>query len=132
MAFIPNGLIAVEAKVDEPFDDVVSDWVEREAARNPRSPPHRRKAIQRYAAALMVEPESLLDIRYQLLQRTLCASIVASSRGRSAAWMIVQHFPRAAASDKVTNRSDFDAFVALVGKAPVIEGVRVQLAWAVG
>jgi hypothetical protein len=132
MAFIPNALIAVEAKVDEPFDDLVSVWIEREAARNPRSPPHRQKAIRRYAAALKVEPESLVDIRYQLLQRTLCASIVARARGLSAAWMIVQHFPRGAASDKVTNHSDFDAFVALVGKAPVIEGVRVQLAWAVG
>ena len=79
----------------------------------------------------MIEPKSLLDIRYQLLQRTLCASIVARARGLSEAWMIVQHFPRAAARNKVTNRSDFDAFVALVGKAPVIEGVRVQLAWAV-
>ena len=132
MAFIPSGLIAVEAKVDEPFDDLVSVWIEREAVRNPRSQPHRQKAIERYAAALKVEPENLLEIRYQLLQRTLCASIVARVRALSEAWMIVQHFPRGGASDKVTNRLDFDAFVALVGKSPVIEGVRVQLDWAVG
>jgi hypothetical protein len=46
--------------------------------------------------------------------------------------MIVQHFPRGDASDKIANRSDFDAFVALVGKAPVVEGVKVQLVWATG
>jgi len=132
MAFIPDGVIAVEAKVEEPFDDVVSDWIEREAGRNPRSPPHRRKAIRRYAEALKVDADSLLGIRYQLLQRTLCASIVAGARGLSGAWMIVQHFPRGTAGEKVTNRSDFEAFVELVGKVPVIQGVRVRLAWASG
>jgi hypothetical protein len=132
MAFVPNGVIAVEAKVNEPFDDVVSDWIERKAESKPTSPPHRRKAIQQYADALKVDAERLLDIRYQLLQRTLCASIVARAKGLSVAWMIVQHFPRGTASDKITNRSDFDAFVALVGNAPVIEGVKVQLAWASG
>jgi hypothetical protein len=54
MAFIPNGVIAVEAKVNEPFDDVVSDWIERKAESKPTSPPHRRRAIQRYADALKV------------------------------------------------------------------------------
>lgn len=132
MAFIPNGVIAVEAKVNEPFDDVVSDWIERKAESKPTSPPHRRKAIQQYADALKVDAERLLDIRYQLLQRTLCASIVARARGLSGAWMIVQHFPRGDASDKIANRSDFDAFVALVGEAPVIEGVKIQLVWATG
>ena len=132
MAFIPDGVIAVEAKVNEPFDDVVSEWIERKATQNPRSPPHRRKVVQRYADALMVDAEHLLGIRYQLLQRALCASIVARAEGLSEAWMIVQHFPRGDASDKVTNRSDFDAFVALVGKEPVMEGMKVRLAWANG
>jgi hypothetical protein len=74
MAFIPNSVIAVEAKVDEPFDDV-SVWIDREAKRNPRSLPPRRKVTQRYAKALMIDPESLLGIRSYLLQRVLCASI---------------------------------------------------------
>ena len=132
MAFIPDGVIAVEAKVEEPFDDVVSNWIEREAGRNPRSPPHRWKAIRRYAEALKVDAETLLGIRYQLLQRTLCASIVAKARGLPGAWMIVQHFFRGTAIDEVMNRSDFEAFVELVGQEPVIQGVRVRLAWASG
>jgi hypothetical protein len=81
---------------------------------------------------LTVDVESLLDTRYQLLLRTLCASLVARARSLSEAWMIVQHFPRGAVSDKVINRSDFDAFVAIVGNAPVVEGVKVRLAWATG
>jgi len=73
LAFVPNSVIAVEAKVDEPFDDVVSDWIEREAKRNPRSPPHRQKVIQRYAKALTVDPQSLLGVRYQLFAKdSLC------------------------------------------------------------
>ena len=46
--------------------------------------------------------------------------------------MTVQHFPRGTASDKFKNRSDFEAFVALVLKAPSVEGVKVRLAWAAG
>ena len=34
MAFVPSGVIAVEAKVDEVFDDLVSVSIMREAARN--------------------------------------------------------------------------------------------------
>jgi hypothetical protein len=111
---------------------VFSEWIEREAMQNPLSPPHRRKVIQRYADTLMVDAERLFGVRYQLLQRALCASMVARAKGLSEAWMIAQHFPRSDASDKITNRSDFDSFVALVGKVPFVEGMRVQLAWATG
>ena len=34
MAFVPNGVIAVEAKVDEPFDDPVSTWIFKEEKKN--------------------------------------------------------------------------------------------------
>jgi hypothetical protein len=132
MAFVPGGVIAVEAKVDEPFDNIVSVWIDREAERNENSPPHRRKVIQRYAEALKLDSKSLLGIRYQLLQRTLCTSIAARAQRLSKAWMIVQHFPRVTAIAKNSSQSDFDAFVAIVGNAPVVEGVKVQLAWASG
>jgi hypothetical protein len=49
MAFVPNGVIAVEAKVNERFDDVVSSWIFREEKKNAESPPHRTRVIQRYA-----------------------------------------------------------------------------------
>jgi hypothetical protein len=43
------------------------------------------------------------------------------------AWMIV---PSTQIGIENTNRSDFDRFVALAGERPVIDGVRVNVAWA--
>jgi hypothetical protein len=130
MAFLPRGVIAVEAKVDEPFDDIVFVWIEREAKRNPRSPTHRSTVIQKYAKALRVRPESLMNIRYQLLQRTLCAAITARNANLSDAWMIVHSFPSTRDGATNTNRTDFDNFVALVSDKALVEDVRVRLAWA--
>jgi hypothetical protein len=72
--------------MNEPFDNLVADWIEKEAARNSASPPHRMGVINRYAHALGVDPERLLETRYQLLQRTLCAALTALSEGKSQAW----------------------------------------------
>jgi hypothetical protein len=131
MAFLPDGgVIAVEAKVDEPFDYPVSIWIEREAKRNPRSPAHRRKAIQEYADVFGVQPEMLMDIRYQLLQRTLCAAITARSRNFPNAWMIIHSFPSTRAGVRNENRREFDRYVSLVGDQPTINGIQVRLAWA--
>ena len=68
MAFLPSTVIAVEAKVSEPFDLPVADWIESQAASNPRSPPHRLRVVRRYAEALGVTTTALEPIRYQLLQ----------------------------------------------------------------
>jgi hypothetical protein len=128
MAFVPDGVIAVEAKVDEPFDDLVAVWIFREELNNPRSPPNRTGAIQKYAAAFQQSSTKLLDVRYQLLQRTLCAAKVANQKGLSRAWMIVQSFePKA--DIKSENREAFDYLVKLVGKRPTIKGIQVQLEW---
>jgi hypothetical protein len=130
MAFFPNGVIAVEAKMNEPFDNLVSVWIDVKKQNNPNSPDHRRGVIRQYANAFDVAYESLLNIRYQLLQRTLCAAITANDKGQSKAWMIVQHFGNGSGDDEQTNLSDFNRFVALIGSRPVIEGVPVQIAWA--
>lgn len=130
MAFMPNGIIAVEAKVNEPFDNLVSVWIDIKKRDNPNSPDHRKGVIRQYANAFGVAYESLLNIRYQLLQRTLCAAITANDMGLSKAWMIVQHFGNGSGDHDQTNLSDFNRFAALVGIAPVIEGVPVQIAWA--
>ena len=128
MAFLPDCIIAVEAKVDEPFDDLVSDWIIRDD-RNSKSPPHRRKIIERYAEALKVEVAELAGIRYQLLQRTLCAALTARSEGQSQSWMIVQSFAAANSTGHQRNRADFDRFRNVVGRTPTLKGQRVQLHW---
>ena len=47
MAFVPDGVIAVEAKVDEPFDDLASAWIFKEETTRPSSPPNRTATIQK-------------------------------------------------------------------------------------
>jgi len=119
-----------EAKVNEPFDDIVSAWIFDKEMTNARSPPHRTKVIQRYARAFGKRSVQLLDIRYQLLQRTLRAALTAAEHGSSRAWMVVHAFSSGAVTDgHQRNRSDFDKFVSLVGSAPTIENVCVRIAW---
>jgi hypothetical protein len=130
MAFVPDGVVAVEAKMNEPFDDVIYKWIYKEMDKNERSPPHRTKVVQRYAEAFGLKLEQLLEIRYQLLQRTLSAALTAQKRGVSKAWMVVQSFVSPAGTDGYyRNRRDFNRFIDLVGDAPTIENVRVKLAW---
>jgi hypothetical protein len=129
MAFIPNGVIAVEAKVNEAFDDLLGDWIERDGKANPRSPDHRRKVVGQYAEGLGVKADDLLAIRYQLLQRTLGAARTAKAAGLPHAWMVVQDLSYGRGHGHARNRADYDAFVTLVGPMPSLEGMPVQLAW---
>ena len=130
MAFMPAGVIAIEAKTDEPFDDVVGTWVEKQATRNPRSPHHRRAIVERYAKAFGVVFDDLLGIRYQLLHRALSAALAARRVGARRAWMVVQSFPTSGRVPRCSSqRDDFNRFVALIGHRPVIEGTSVRLAW---
>jgi hypothetical protein len=129
MAFLSHSVIAVEAKMNEPFDNLVADWIEKEAGKNPASPPHRMGVIRRYAHALGVDLEGLLETRYQLLQRTLCAALTALSEGKSQAWMIVQSFSPVDGKDHQRNLNDFARFQKLVGNAPMLENVCVKIVW---
>ena len=129
MAFLPDGVVAVEAKVSEPFDDLVSVWIERNAKKNSKSPPHRRRVIKKYADAFGVPYDDLIAIRYQLLQRALSAAITARSKGASRAWMIVQSFARQQTKEHDRNRADFESFRELVGSAPMLTGQPVRLEW---
>jgi hypothetical protein len=129
MAFSPGHVIAVEAKVNEPLDDKVSVWIDRNTVKNPRSPPYRQGVIARYAAALGVTPASLMDIRYQLLQRTLCAALAARDRRACQAWMIVQCFGSNAGEGHCRNLADFDRYLSLVGNTPTLDGVKVRLGY---
>jgi len=130
MAFIPDSVIAVEAKYRESFDDEVRNWIYKEAAKNLRSPPHRLGVIGQYGRALGVPAEALLVLRYQLLHRTLASARVARQRGRSRAWMIVHSFAPSQCEEHARNRADFDRYVSLIGTTPVLEGIPVRLAWS--
>jgi hypothetical protein len=129
MAFVPDGVIAVEAKVHEPFDEEVGCWIVKEEVKNPRSPLNRRRVVDRYARAFGVAPEVLLNLRYQLLHRTLSAALVAGRFGLKNAWMIAHSFGGQQDQDHMRNRADFDRYVALVGAKPTLEGVQVGVVW---
>lgn len=92
MAFVPRGVIAVEAKGRESFDKLVAEWIVAEAGVKPTSPPNRSRVIARYATEFGVSPSALMECRYQLLHRTLCAALAAKTANASRAWMIVQSF----------------------------------------
>jgi hypothetical protein len=130
-AFVPSGVIAVEGKAREPFDETVHEWIVREKGINERSPDHRRNVADQYATAFcLADGKLLLDIRYQLLHRTLSAAKTARKIGAKQAWMVIQSFAPMSCPEHVRNRGDFDRYIALVGSAPVLEGVPVRLAWA--
>ena len=82
----------------EPFDELVSTWIFREETTNDESPPSSDKGDPTLWEGAGVKSEQLLKIRYQLLQRTLCASLAAQACGLSQAWMVVRWVARAAAS----------------------------------
>ena len=130
MAFVPGGGVAVEAKIDEPFDDVVEAWIGKDAASNPRSPAHRRAVAERYAEALDEPLAGVLGLPYQLLHRTLSAASTALATHADIAWMIMQVFPTTERVPRcASQRADFDRFVDLVGPGPVIAGRPFRLAW---
>jgi uncharacterized protein DUF6946 len=129
MAFTPGALLAVEAKAREALDEEVRNWVYNEEAKNPRSPPHRLRAINKYAEFFGVSAYALMELRYQLLHRTLAAALVAQKFRRKSAWMIVQSFAPLECEEHARNRADFDRYVALVGATPELKKVQVRIAW---
>jgi hypothetical protein len=129
MAFVPCGVIAVEAKALETFDKVVAEWIVADERKDPTSPPRRRGIIDRYAGAFGVCSSALMECRYQLLHRTLAAALTARDAGASRAWRIVQSFAPSDAKEHHRNRADFDRFTNLVGIRPRLAGYTVTLGW---
>jgi hypothetical protein len=131
MAFVPGSAIAVEGKAREPFGEEVRIWIHEQKNRNQLSPEHRQEVISRYARAFGLENEQpLLSLRYQLFHRTLSAALTARATGAGRAWMIVQAFAPLDSPEHLQNRGDFDRYIEVVGGMPVLEGVKVGIAWA--
>jgi hypothetical protein len=129
MAFTPAAPVALEAKARESFDEEVRTWVYKEEEKNPRSPPHRLRVVDRYAKDLGVCADALMEVRYQLLHRSLAAALVALERGCKSGWMIVHSFAPLECEEHARNRADFDRYVALVGPTTIFRNIPVRLAW---
>jgi hypothetical protein len=121
--------IAVEGKVDEPFDKPVSEWLTDE-------PRGKEKRLAFLAGKLGLEMSSLGNIRYQLLHRTVSAILMADKFRAQDAVMLVHSF-----SQTHEHFDDFRRFVNLfncdvtpdrlvsVGER---EGVNLHFAWVTG
>lgn len=120
--------LAVEAKVNEPFDRTLGDWLADGSAGKRR----RLAAI----CDLLGCPEPPPDLRYQLFHRTAAAVIEADRMNAGAAAMIVQSF-----SPEHRWFEDFASFCAFLDldaarSAPLVrrlpDGRDLILGWATG
>ena len=100
------GVIGVEGKVDEPFGDLVRNWMSDGSL-------GKKRRLAHLLEKLGLEQEQVMDIRYQLLHRTVAAFLEASRHGADIAMMLVHSF-----SPVHAGYDDFSRFAELIG-APV-------------
>jgi hypothetical protein len=102
-----RGLVvfAVEAKVDESFGPLVSEWA-------PESTSGRSVRFRHLIDRLGLDPQVAVNLRYQLIHRTAAAIIEAERFGAVAAVMLVHSF-----SPDHAGVSDYVAFAAALGGA---------------
>lgn len=129
LAFVKSvrgyGVVAVEGKVDEPFDDPVSTW---------NNSPGKQRRLEALCASLGLRVADVGSIRYQLLHRTTSAIYEAQRYRTPRAVMLVHSFSATDASF-----DEFQVFAKAMG-VPVrsvnqvseereCEGIRLRLAW---
>ena len=121
-----NAVFAVEGKVEEPFDKIVSKWNDRSAGK--------KRRLSALCLSLGLQVANVGHLRYQLLHRTASAIYEAQRYGTERAVMLVHSF---SAAD--TSFRDSQSFAKAMGM-PVeavnrmseereCEGVRLRLAW---
>jgi hypothetical protein len=121
--------IAIEGKVDEPFDKTVDEW-------RVDASPGKTERLAYLVDVLGLTTPNLDSIRYQLLHRTASAVIEAERLGAKAAAMIVHSF-------SPENRwfDDYAAFAKLYGLTAEVGklvattakgGIPLYLGWAHG
>ncbi len=97
------GVIGVEGKVDEPFGDPVRKWLSDGS-------PGKQRRLAHLLEILGLEQEQVMDIRYQLLHRTVAAFLEARRHRADVAMMLVHSF-----SPKHAGYDDFSRFAELIG-----------------
>lgn len=139
-----NAILGVEAKVDEPFGELVGEWLEGTLRRNraesdadfelrrERSKTNRADRLQSLCGILEVDEARVGDLHYQLIHRT-CAAVYEAKRFRyRRAMMLVHSF---AAADGTTGFppcfEEFRAFSHVLGM-PVSKPGSVSLAKSLG
>lgn len=95
-------IVAVEAKVREPFGKLVSEWLDGSARKEVR--------LTRLCELFRISREDALPLRYQLLHRAAAAIYEAERYRRDVAAFVVQSF-----CPDATGMTDFVAFANALG-----------------
>lgn len=146
-----NAILGIEGKVDEPFGELVEDWLKGKPDEKAGEPPEATAARQRsrqnrqerfsaLCGVLDIDPVGLGRFYYQLFHRT-CASIYEAKRFECRRAIVLVHSFAAIPASSLTPPcfEDFSAFAAKIGM-PVIEpgtisasrscnGVELRLGW---
>ena len=120
--------LGIEAKVDESFGQIVSEWLADGSA-------GKQMRLEKLCALFNVDPQTIGRLRYQLFHRT-AASIIEAKRYRARkAVMIVQSF-----CSNATGLSDCQVFFETLGMPGLerdkligpksFEGVELWVGWA--
>lgn len=118
--------ISIEAKVDEPFDQIVGEWIKEETT-------GKKERLRYICDQLDLDESETHSIRYQLMHRTVSALIMAEKLGTRNALMMVQSFDA-----KRSGYEDYQEFSKLLGTEPDINkivktkpfsGKNLYLAW---
>ena len=103
-------VLAIEAKVDESFGDIVDDWIADGSVR-------KFKRLAGLCARLGIEPKCTGPLRYQLLHRTVATLLEAERFHAQKAVLAVQSF-----CPKSTGFDDFRNFASAIGFDTVERG----------
>lgn len=146
-----NAILGIEGKVDEPFGELVDDWLKGKPDEKAGEPPEATAARQRsrqnrqerfnaLCGALDIDPAGLGSFYYQLFHRA-CASIYEAKRFECKRAIVLVHSFAAIpeASLKPACFEDFSAFTIKIGM-PVIRpgaistsrtfaGIELRLGW---
>ena len=104
--------IAVEGKVDEPFGDMVVDWLGSEPS------PGKRKRLAYLCDLLGIAEEQASGLRYQLLHRTASAIIEAQRFSAGPPVMLVHSW-----APSREGFDDYSTFVNALGGSPEVDSV---------
>lgn len=104
--------IAVEGKVDEPFGDLVVDWLGSAPS------PGKHERLSYLCDLLGITAEDALPLRYQLLHRTASAIIEAQRFSANTAVMLVHSW-----APNLEGFDDYSAFVNAIGGSPDVDSV---------
>jgi hypothetical protein len=107
-----RGIIAVEGKADEPFDDLVEKWLRISPSQG------KERRLKSLCKMLGLDERRALELRYQLLHRTAAAIIEAKRFRCPDAFVLVHHFTPSPNAD-CPNFDDFSKFASAIG-VPVV------------